>query len=104
MIPWDEYESQYSDLFKSEKYDCSDRELVGQITENPYLQYFIGLSHFQYDPPFDPSLMYRRNWTSAQRWNLASAGDGKYYLIPKCATNMALDMYGGLITNGTNIL
>lgn len=39
------------------KYDCSDRELVEQITENPYLQYFIGLPHFQYDPPFDPSLM-----------------------------------------------
>lgn len=46
---------------------------------------------------------YRRNWSDAQRWNIVSAGDGKYYLIPKCAKSMALDIYGGLITNGTNI-
>lgn len=28
-----------------------------QITENPYLQYFIGLEKYQIEPPFDPSLM-----------------------------------------------
>lgn len=28
-----------------------------QITENPYLQYFIGLEEYQLEPPFDPSLM-----------------------------------------------
>lgn len=39
------------------KFQFSDRELVEQITENPYLQYFIGLSGYQDEPPFDPSTM-----------------------------------------------
>ena len=62
-IPWDEFETKYADLFLSltgnvakplrmalgsliiqTKFQYSDRELVEQITENPYLQYFIGLS------------------------------------------------------------
>lgn len=34
----------------------SDRETVDQISENPYLQYFVGLSGFQTQKPFDPSL------------------------------------------------
>ena len=29
----------------------SDRELVKQIQENPYYQYFIGLEEFQHDAP-----------------------------------------------------
>jgi hypothetical protein len=36
---------------------CSDRELVEQITENPYFHYFIGLPGYQMDPPFVPSLL-----------------------------------------------
>ena len=39
------------------RYGCSDRELVEQITENPYYQYFAGLSGFQNKPPFVPSLL-----------------------------------------------
>ena len=35
----------------------SARELVEEITENPYLQYFIGLPGFQTVPPFVPSLL-----------------------------------------------
>ena len=35
----------------------SDRELVEEITENPYLQYFIGLPGYQTEPPFVPSLL-----------------------------------------------
>ena len=35
----------------------SDRELVEEITENPYLQYFIGLPGYQVVPPFVPSLL-----------------------------------------------
>jgi len=34
----------------------SDAETVRQIQENPYLQYFIGLNEFTYDPVFTPSL------------------------------------------------
>lgn len=35
----------------------SDRDTVDEITENPYLQYFIGLPGFVQEPPFDPSLL-----------------------------------------------
>ena len=60
-IPWDEFEVKYAKLFPSDtgnvakplrmalgaliiqtKFQFSDRELVEQIAENPYLQYFIG--------------------------------------------------------------
>ena len=35
----------------------TDEELVEQIKENPYLQFFIGLESYQYSAPFDPSMM-----------------------------------------------
>ena len=35
----------------------SDRELLEEITENPYLQYFIGLPGYQMESPFVPSLL-----------------------------------------------
>jgi len=76
IIPWDIIEDRYAKLFASnrgqvakpvrmalgalliqEKCGYSDRETVEQITENPYLQYFIGLREYQVQPPFDPSLM-----------------------------------------------
>lgn len=75
-IPWDELEEEYARLFPGfngmpakpfrmalgalliQKFlGVSDREVVQQIRENPYLQYFIGLDEFQYDDPFTPSLM-----------------------------------------------
>ena len=34
----------------------SDEETVAQIQENPYLQYFVGLSGYQKEAPFAPSL------------------------------------------------
>ena len=71
-IPWDEFEIKYAELFPSDtgnvakplrmalgaliiqtKFQFSDRELVEQITENPYLQYFIGLPSYQEKAPFD---------------------------------------------------
>ena len=76
MIPWDEIEDRYADLFPSEvgmpakplqtalgslliqkEYSYSDRELVEQIKENPYYQYFIGLPGYEYKAPFVPSLL-----------------------------------------------
>jgi len=76
IIPWDTIEDRYAKHFKGnrgqvakpvrmalgaliiqEKCRYSDRETVEQITENPYLQYFIGLREYQDKPPFDPSLM-----------------------------------------------
>lgn len=35
----------------------SDQELVEEITENPYFQYFIGLLGYQTEAPFVPSLL-----------------------------------------------
>lgn len=37
--------------------NIDDREVVDQIRENIYLQYFVGLSGFQTSAPFDASLM-----------------------------------------------
>lgn len=44
-------------LIIQKQYDYSDRELVEQLTENPYYQFFIGLSGYQQEPPFAPSLL-----------------------------------------------
>ncbi|MEZ0117793.1 UNVERIFIED_ORG: IS5 family transposase [Heyndrickxia coagulans] len=79
MIPWWKAEEKYAKSFKQkfkgekaysvrialgalyikERLGLSDRETVEQITENPYLQYFIGLPEFQEKAPFDHSLMTR---------------------------------------------
>ena len=43
--------------------DIDDRETVDQITENIYMQYFLGYSSFSDSPPFDASLFveFRKN-------------------------------------------
>ena len=75
-IPWEAFEKKYSKLFKGKngrvakplrlalgsliiqtKYQYSDRELVDQLTENPYYQYFIGLPGYQEEPPIDASTL-----------------------------------------------
>ena len=76
QIPWDTFEAKYAELFPSDtgniakplrmalgaliiqtKFQYSDRELVEQIAENPYLQYFIGLPGFREEAPFDASTL-----------------------------------------------
>lgn len=37
--------------------NLDDRETVNQITENVYMQYFLGYSSFSDKPPFDASLL-----------------------------------------------
>ena len=37
--------------------DIDDREVIEQIRENIYLQYFLGFSSFKAEAPFDASLM-----------------------------------------------
>ena len=79
LIPWWKAEEKYAKSFKKkfkgekaysvrialgalyikERLGLSDRETVEQITENLYLQYFIGLPEFQEKAPFDHSLMTR---------------------------------------------
>src|SRR5690625_4422653 len=77
LIPWAEIESEYikrlgntkegsraysvrlalGSLIIKETLGLSDEETVLAITENPYLQYFIGLHEFQEEAPFDSSSM-----------------------------------------------
>jgi hypothetical protein len=66
LIPWSEFEAEYASLFSEEmgapaktfrialgaliiqeRLGISDRKTVEQIRENPYLQYFIGLTNYQ---------------------------------------------------------
>ncbi|MGB5631571.1 MAG: transposase, partial [Waterburya sp.] len=68
LIPWSEFESKYAENFSEnmgavakpfrmalgaliikEKSGISDRETVEQIRENPYLQYFLGMSDYSND-------------------------------------------------------
>ena len=77
MIPWDIVEERYIEalgnlntgqkaysvrlalgtLIIQNKKNLSDRDTVDEITENPYLQYFIGLPGFIQERLFDPSLL-----------------------------------------------
>ncbi len=41
----------------SKKEKLSDRALVKELTENPYLQYFIGMESFSKEPPLKPTVL-----------------------------------------------
>ena len=76
LIPWDDVETLYSRNFSSngmgapaksarmalgaliikERIGSSDEETIEQIAENPYMQYFLGLSEYSNDAPFDSSM------------------------------------------------
>jgi len=76
QIPWDYVEQEYAKNFKPDgapaipartafgslviqtRMGTSDAETRQLITENLYLQYFIGLTEFQMEPPFDTSMMH----------------------------------------------
>ena len=76
LIPWKEFEKEYASIFSEdmgapaksfrmalgaliikEKLGITDRETVEQIKENPYLQYFIGISSYNNETPFDSSML-----------------------------------------------
>jgi len=74
-IPWERIEERYTARFGKcgnvayplqvalgaliikEKFGFSDEETVDNISENNYMQYFIGYTEFRSDQPFAPSLM-----------------------------------------------
>lgn len=75
IIPWQDYEEHYArqlshskgapalsfrtalgSLIIKEMLGLSDRATVEQISENPYLQFFIGLPSFQIEVPFNHSM------------------------------------------------
>lgn len=47
----------FGSLYIQRRLGFTDRELVEQIAENPYLQYFIGYKEYQNEKPFDSSLL-----------------------------------------------
>ena len=76
LVPWEQFESEYAEQFSQgqgapaktfrmalgaliikEKLGISDEETVEQIRENPYLQYFLGLSEYSDKAPFESSMM-----------------------------------------------
>lgn len=76
LIPWERVEDEYRKNFTGkngepakparvalgcllikELMQLSDRETVESIRENPYMQYFLGYSEYQYDLALDPSLL-----------------------------------------------
>jgi hypothetical protein len=76
LIPWSEFEEKYAENFSEnrgaiakpfrralgaliikEKSKITERETREQIKENPYLQYFLGMSSYSNEAPFDASLM-----------------------------------------------
>lgn len=77
--------------------NIDDREVVAQIQENMYLQYFVGLSSFTTEAPFDPSLMvsirYRLGQDVMEEFNqlvLQQAG-----IIPMPSTEMDANNLSG---------
>ena len=75
-IPWSVIEDKYAALFSSDRgniakpvrmalgaliiqseFQYADTEVVNQIRENPYLQYFVGLPSYKDEKPFDASSM-----------------------------------------------
>jgi len=75
LIPWEEFEEEYAQNFHEEmgapakpfrmalgaliikeKLKTSDRETIEQIKENPYLQYFLGMSAYSNEALFDATM------------------------------------------------
>lgn len=77
LVPWAHAEKKYGRFFKTtfrgqqtislrmglgaliiqERMQLTDRETLESISENPYMQYFIGLSGFEMKQPFHHSMM-----------------------------------------------
>ena len=96
MVPWQRFEKQYAALFSpdrgspakpfrmafgalilKERLNCTDEELVEQIRENPYLQYFLGLEEFSNVAPFEASMLVHFR----KRISLEMIGDVKESLV-----------------------
>lgn len=76
MMPWEHIEQIYMEsvelergrpatssriafgaIFNKENDNLTDESTVAAIAENPYIQYFLGLTAFQAEPLFDSSMM-----------------------------------------------
>jgi len=84
IMPWDRIEEHYiqhmcedngrgakssriafGSIYAKETLSLTDTELVQQISENPYLQYFMGVTEYQSRPLYDSSMMvhFRKRFT-----------------------------------------
>ena len=92
LIPWDDIERDYAEGFVNngapahparmalgsliikQILGCSDEELVCQVAENPYLQFFVGLKEFSEECPFGASTLvaFRKRFTEK---DIASVND-----------------------------
>ena len=89
LMPWELIEEIYADKFKNERADgnipiparvafgalyikadrnSTDEQTLENITENPFMQYFLGLHEFTQEPLFDPSMMvhFRKRFTEEE--------------------------------------
>jgi len=75
LVPWEMAEEKYAHMFHKngrkakdirkalgalliqQQLKCSDADVVEMISENPYLQHFVGMDKWSNEAPFDPSLM-----------------------------------------------
>jgi hypothetical protein len=75
LVPWELAEEKYAHMFRKngrkakdirkalgalliqQDLKCSDELVVQHITENPYLQHFVGMERWSNEKPFDASLM-----------------------------------------------
>jgi uncharacterized protein YukE len=77
LIPWEEFEEEYAQKFSTNgmgapaksfrtalgaelikrKLNITDEEVVNQIRENHYMQYFIGMESYREEAPFDASML-----------------------------------------------
>ena len=75
LVPWEKAEEKYAHMFHKngrkakdirkalgalliqQQLKCSDADVVEMISENPYLQHFVGMDKWSNEAPFDPSLM-----------------------------------------------
>ena len=84
IVPWDEIENKYKSLFADEgapgkairlalgaliikeRLSLTDEETMQNITENPYLQFFLGFEQFGTQKPFTQSSMtyFRKRFTT----------------------------------------
>ena len=100
LIPWGEFEEEYAQKFSEdtgapaksfrmalgaliikEKLGISDRETIEQIKENPYLQYFLGMSAYTNKAPFNSSmLVHFRSRISQNLLNVVTRQMGKQLL------------------------
>ncbi|NIP32819.1 IS5 family transposase [Candidatus Saccharibacteria bacterium] len=114
LIDWHELENVYAQTFSTigrpgiraryvigslilkYKLDCSDDEVGEHISENPYMQYFIGLPRFQYQPPYDTSTL------SNVRQRLGEKEFDKFEeILIKTLTEKKLIKPKGLLTDAT---